>query len=33
MPEDITSGDGNVPVDIDISVEAGNWPDEASLTR
>ncbi|RWO88756.1 rRNA maturation RNase YbeY [Mesorhizobium sp.] len=32
MPEDITSGDGNVPVDIDISVEAGNWPDEASLT-
>lgn len=33
MPEDIISGDGNVPVDIDISVEAGNWPDEANLTR
>ncbi|MER9370979.1 rRNA maturation RNase YbeY [Mesorhizobium sp. M0491] len=33
MPEDIISGDGNVPVDIDISVEAGNWPDEVSLTR
>jgi probable rRNA maturation factor len=33
MPEDIISGDGNVPVDIDISVEAGNWADEASLTR
>ncbi|RUU44634.1 rRNA maturation RNase YbeY, partial [Mesorhizobium sp. M2C.T.Ca.TU.002.02.1.1] len=33
MPEDIISGDGNVPVDIDISIEAGNWPDEASLTR
>ncbi|RWC48476.1 rRNA maturation RNase YbeY [Mesorhizobium sp.] len=33
MPEDSVSGDGNVPVDIDISVEAGDWPDEASLTR
>lgn len=33
MPEDIRYGDGNVPVDIDISIEAGNWPDEASLTR
>ncbi|KQU93791.1 rRNA maturation RNase YbeY [Mesorhizobium sp. Root695] len=33
MPEDIISGDGALPVDIDISVEAGNWPDEASLTR
>ncbi|MER9349582.1 rRNA maturation RNase YbeY [Mesorhizobium sp. M0227] len=33
MPEDIISSDGNVPVDIDISVEAGNWPDEVSLTR
>ncbi|MER9933603.1 rRNA maturation RNase YbeY [Mesorhizobium sp. M0088] len=33
MPEDIISGDGDVPVDIDISVEAGDWPDEASLTR
>ncbi|MER9948090.1 rRNA maturation RNase YbeY [Mesorhizobium sp. M0047] len=33
MPEDIISGDGNVPVDIDISVEAGEWPDEASLKR
>jgi probable rRNA maturation factor len=33
MPEDMISGDGNLPVDIDISVEAGNWPDEASLAR
>jgi len=35
MPEDNLSGDGSplVPVDIDISVEAGDWPDEASLTR
>ncbi|WP_457151719.1 rRNA maturation RNase YbeY [Mesorhizobium sp. P5_C1] len=35
MPEDNISGDGArpVPVEIDISVEAGNWPDEASLTR
>jgi probable rRNA maturation factor len=33
MPEEIRSGDGTVSVDIDISVEAGNWPDEASLTR
>ncbi|RVC11791.1 rRNA maturation RNase YbeY, partial [Mesorhizobium sp. M7A.F.Ca.AU.002.02.1.1] len=31
MPEDIISGDGNIPVDIDIAVEAGNWPDEARL--
>lgn len=33
MPEDKIAGDGALPVDIDISVEAGNWPDEASLTR
>lgn len=33
MPEDSLSGDGDPPVDIDISVEAGDWPDEASLTR
>ncbi|MBN9220592.1 MAG: rRNA maturation RNase YbeY [Mesorhizobium sp.] len=35
MPEDNISGGGNLPVsvEIDISVEAGNWPDEASLTR
>jgi probable rRNA maturation factor len=33
MPEEIISGDGALPVDIDISVEAGNWADEASLTR
>ncbi|QKC93317.1 rRNA maturation RNase YbeY [Mesorhizobium sp. NZP2298] len=35
MPEDNLSGDGSpsVSVDIDISVEAGDWPDEASLTR
>lgn len=33
MPEDIISGDGNVPVDIDISIESGEWPDEASLAR
>jgi len=33
MPEDNSSGDGEPPVDIDISVEAGDWPDEASLTR
>ena len=33
MPEDNLSGDGGLPVDIDISVEAGDWPDEASLTR
>ncbi|RUZ19769.1 rRNA maturation RNase YbeY, partial [Mesorhizobium sp. M7A.F.Ca.CA.001.09.1.1] len=26
MPEDIISGDGNIPVDIDIAVEAGKWP-------
>ncbi|RUY63100.1 rRNA maturation RNase YbeY [Mesorhizobium sp. M7A.F.Ca.CA.001.05.1.1] len=33
MPEDIISGDGNIPVDIDIAVEAGNWPHQGSLTR
>jgi probable rRNA maturation factor len=34
MPEDTISGDGAlpVPVDIDISVEAGEWPDEARLS-
>ncbi|MER8372191.1 rRNA maturation RNase YbeY [Mesorhizobium sp. M1406] len=33
MPEDKISGDGALPVDIDIFVEAGEWPDEANLTR
>ncbi|OBQ67850.1 rRNA maturation RNase YbeY [Mesorhizobium erdmanii] len=33
MPEDNLSGDGAALVDIDISVEAGDWPDEASLKR
>jgi probable rRNA maturation factor len=33
MPEDRPFGDGALPVDIDISVEAGDWPDAASLTR
>ncbi|MER8828279.1 rRNA maturation RNase YbeY [Mesorhizobium sp. M0938] len=35
MAEDKTfvGGDLPVPVDIDIAVEAGNWPDEAALTR
>ncbi|CCV03247.1 putative metal-dependent hydrolase [Mesorhizobium metallidurans STM 2683] len=35
MAEDRKSGDGNfsVPVDIDISIEAGDWPGEAALTR
>ncbi|TPI31077.1 rRNA maturation RNase YbeY [Mesorhizobium sp. B3-2-1] len=35
MPEDNISGGGSlpVPVEIDISVEAGDWPDEASLAR
>jgi probable rRNA maturation factor len=32
MPEDNLSVDGHPPVDIDIAVEAGGWPDEASLT-
>jgi probable rRNA maturation factor len=34
MPEDRKAGDGDfsVPVEIDISVEAGDWPDEAALT-
>ena len=34
MPEDIKSGggDGSIPVEIDLSVEAGDWPDEAALT-
>ena len=35
MPEDIKPGGGDlsVPVDIDISIESGDWPDEAALTR
>ncbi|MER8919172.1 rRNA maturation RNase YbeY [Mesorhizobium sp. M0802] len=35
MPEDIKTGggDSSVPVEIDMSVEAGDWPDEAALTR
>ncbi|PTE10299.1 rRNA maturation RNase YbeY [Mesorhizobium helmanticense] len=35
MAEDRKSGDGDfsVPADIDISIEAGDWPDEAALTR
>ena len=34
MPEDKKPGGGDlrVPVEIDISVEAGAWPDEAALT-
>ncbi|MER8481061.1 rRNA maturation RNase YbeY [Mesorhizobium sp. M1322] len=35
MAEDKKSvgGDLSVPVDIDIAVEAGDWPEEAALTR
>ncbi|TJV02657.1 MAG: rRNA maturation RNase YbeY [Mesorhizobium sp.] len=33
MPEDSTSVDGSPPVEIDISIEAGDWPAEASLAR
>lgn len=35
MPEDIKPGGGDlsVPVDIDISIESGDWPDEGRLTR
>ncbi|RUW27407.1 rRNA maturation RNase YbeY [Mesorhizobium sp. M4B.F.Ca.ET.215.01.1.1] len=32
MAEDRKPG-GGLPVDIDISIEAGDWPDEAGLTR
>ncbi|TIW65255.1 MAG: rRNA maturation RNase YbeY, partial [Mesorhizobium sp.] len=32
MAEDRKLG-GGLPVDIDISIEAGDWPDEAGLTR
>src|ERR1700741_4788076 len=32
MAEDVKSADG-LPVDIDISIEAGEWPDEKALTR
>jgi probable rRNA maturation factor len=32
MAEDTKSAVG-LPVDIDISIEAGEWPDEAALTR
>jgi probable rRNA maturation factor len=35
MPEDMeaTGGDVPLPVDIDLTVEAGHWPDEAELFR
>jgi probable rRNA maturation factor len=35
MPEDkeFVGGDVSVPVEIDISIEAGDWPDEAALIR
>ena len=35
MPEDRKPGGGDlsIPVDIDVSIEAGEWPDEAALTR
>ncbi|ESY77515.1 rRNA maturation factor [Mesorhizobium sp. LNHC221B00] len=33
MPEDSTSVDGSLPIEIDISIEAGDWPAEASLAR
>jgi probable rRNA maturation factor len=35
MPEDRHSDDGDlsVPVEIDIAIEAGDWPDDAALTR
>ena len=34
MPEDIKAGggDSSIPVEIDMSVEAGDWPDDAALT-
>ncbi len=34
MPEHSESGGGDIsiPVEIDLSVEAGDWPDEAALT-
>ncbi len=34
MPEHTKSGGGDIsfPVEIDLSVEAGDWPDEAALT-
>ncbi|UVK38993.1 rRNA maturation RNase YbeY [Mesorhizobium sp. AR10] len=33
MPENREFGDLSVHVEIDISIEAGDWPDEASLSR
>ena len=35
MPEDIkpVGGEISLPVDIDLAVEAGNWPEEAGLLR
>lgn len=35
MPEDIkpVGGEISLPVDIDLTVEAGNWPEEAGLLR
>ncbi|MCZ8545700.1 rRNA maturation RNase YbeY [Mesorhizobium qingshengii] len=35
MPEDIkpVGGEISLPVDIDLAVEAGNWPEEAVLLR
>jgi probable rRNA maturation factor len=35
MPEDMEASDGasSLPVDIDLAVEAGNWPQEAELGR
>lgn len=34
MPEDMKAGGGesSIPVEIDLSVEAGDWPDETALT-
>jgi probable rRNA maturation factor len=35
MPEDMEASGGfpSLPVDIDVAVQAGNWPDEAELHR
>ncbi|MEO5756307.1 MAG: rRNA maturation RNase YbeY [Mesorhizobium sp.] len=33
MPEHIKPVGGDLPVDIDLIVEAGDWPDEAELSR
>ncbi|MBA1139636.1 rRNA maturation RNase YbeY [Mesorhizobium neociceri] len=34
MPEDMKAGggDSSIPVEIDLSVEAGDWPDKTALT-